>query len=104
MHSFIIFCMTNILMMPLIMHFSVECDPENSKGDDCKPVSKLSEIFTSTPTQQIERALKMSDGDISLATHKILTDCEGNFYLINFTISIMKRLCGQKDCLQTHKL
>ena len=80
------------------MHFSVECDYENSKADDCKPVSKLSDIFTSTPPQQIERALKMSDGDISLA------DCEGNFYLINFTISIMKRLCGQKDCLQTHKL
>ena len=86
------------------MLFSVECDPENSKADDCKPVSKLSEIFTSTPPQQVERALKMSDWDISLAVHKILTDCEGNFYLINFPSSIVKRLCGQKDCLQTHKL
>ena len=67
------------------MHFSSECDPKDSiKADDCKPVAMLSEIFTSTPPQQIERALRISDGNISLAAHQI---CEvKNFYLVNFTI------------------
>ena len=37
----------------------------------------LSDIFRSTPPQEIERAVRMSDGNISLAAHKILTDSEG---------------------------
>ena len=49
------------------MHFSCECDPKDSiKADDCKPVALLSEIFTSAPPQQIERALRVSDGRGSL--------------------------------------
>ena len=61
------------------MHFSFESDPKDSiKADDCKPVAMLSEIFTSTPPQQIERALRISDGNISLAAHQI---CEGKKFL-----------------------
>ena len=73
--------MTNIFMMAINAYFSFECDPKDSKAGDCKPVAKLSEIFTSTPPQQIERALRISDGNISLAAHQILTDCEGKKFL-----------------------
>ncbi len=61
------------------MHFSIESNPEDSKADVGNSVSKLMDIFTNTPPQEIQRAVRISDGNVTLAAQQILTYSEGEF-------------------------